>query len=299
MVVLRSQIKFRLQAGFTLIEMSIVLVIIGLIIGGVLVGQDMILTAQIRKQITQIDKYTTAVNAFRDKYQCLPGNCANAVQLGLGQAGGPGANGVGDGVIANNTNGWNSFGTGTCLGDGWHCARDYESLNFWYHLGQAGLIENSYAGYTGQTTINSFSVAQTMFPSGVFPNTVLVPTVFLGTPYAQYRTAGNGFWLFAVGGAPYYMAPAVTCAVAQRIDAKIDDGLPVTGNVGLVENPANEYPLLSGPNPSMIESITCEWGGRAAGGPFPAAWNMYDVNGTNGYDTLNVPDAMLGFVNRF
>jgi prepilin-type N-terminal cleavage/methylation domain-containing protein len=47
--------------GFTLIEMSIVLVIIGLIVGGVLVGQDLIRAAYIRAQITQIEKFNTAV----------------------------------------------------------------------------------------------------------------------------------------------------------------------------------------------------------------------------------------------
>src|SRR5450432_727787 len=74
------------ESGFTLIELSIVLVIIGLIIGGVLVGQDLIKAAEIRGQITQIEKYNTAVNTFRGKYNCLPGDCVNATALGFTQA---------------------------------------------------------------------------------------------------------------------------------------------------------------------------------------------------------------------
>jgi len=53
-------------AGFTLVELSIVLVIIGLIAGGILVGQDMIEAATVRAQISQIEKYETAANAFRN-----------------------------------------------------------------------------------------------------------------------------------------------------------------------------------------------------------------------------------------
>ena len=61
-------------AGFTLIEMSIVLVIIGLITGGVLVGRDLIEAAKIRAQITQVERFKTAVQTFRTKYNGLPGD---------------------------------------------------------------------------------------------------------------------------------------------------------------------------------------------------------------------------------
>jgi len=64
--------KYCEHSGFTLIELSIVLVIIGLIVGGVLVGRDLISAASVRAQITQIEKYQQAVNAFRDKYGGVP-----------------------------------------------------------------------------------------------------------------------------------------------------------------------------------------------------------------------------------
>jgi prepilin-type N-terminal cleavage/methylation domain-containing protein len=58
----------RHRAGFTLIELAIVLVIIGLIVGGILVGQDLINAAAVRAQVSQIEKYQTAVHTFQTKY---------------------------------------------------------------------------------------------------------------------------------------------------------------------------------------------------------------------------------------
>ena len=85
------------RSGFTLIELSIVLVIIGLIIGGVLAGQDLIVAAKNRAQISQIEKYQTAVRTFQSKYGYLPGDIMDpyATQFGF-QGRGP-YNGEGDG----------------------------------------------------------------------------------------------------------------------------------------------------------------------------------------------------------
>src|ERR1700712_5355694 len=88
--------------GFTLIELSIVLVIIGLIVGGVLVGQDLIRAAEIRATISQIEKFNTAVNTFRGKYNAIPGdmNLSTAITFGFAttnRATGAATAGQGDG----------------------------------------------------------------------------------------------------------------------------------------------------------------------------------------------------------
>src|ERR1700685_2558728 len=89
------------RGGFTLIEMSIVLVVIGLVVGGVLVGQDLIRAAYVRAQITQIEKFNTAVNTFYGKYQALPGdmNATTALANGFATRGGWGGAGDGNGII--------------------------------------------------------------------------------------------------------------------------------------------------------------------------------------------------------
>lgn len=88
-------------AGFTLIEMSIVLVIIGLIVGGILVGQDLIRASYIRATVSQIEKYNTAVNTFHDKYGFLPGdmNGTAAALFGFVSRGSHAGEGDGNGTI--------------------------------------------------------------------------------------------------------------------------------------------------------------------------------------------------------
>lgn len=100
--------------GFTLIELSIVLVTIGLLVGGVLVGQDLIKGAEVRAQITQIEKFNTAANTFYGKYGYLPGDMTQSAAAEFGflnpstRAGTQGR-GDGNGVIEGYSYDTNSF----------------------------------------------------------------------------------------------------------------------------------------------------------------------------------------------
>jgi prepilin-type N-terminal cleavage/methylation domain-containing protein len=66
------------ERGFTLIELSIVLVIIGLIAGGILAGSELIHASKVRATVKRFTEIDTAVNTYRTKYACLPGDCVNA-----------------------------------------------------------------------------------------------------------------------------------------------------------------------------------------------------------------------------
>jgi len=65
--------------GFTLVELAIVITIIGLLIGGVLKGQEMIQNAKVTATISQIKSYQAAVETFRDRFNQLPGDMTNAL----------------------------------------------------------------------------------------------------------------------------------------------------------------------------------------------------------------------------
>ena len=121
--------------GFTLIEISLVIVAMALIIAGVLVGQTLIKSAGIRALVKQPSEMEAAINVFQEKYNCLPGDCKEAEEFGLVNVdfNGSGAHdpnsgggGNGDGKIASH-----SFGSQS----------SYESMNAAYQLGKAGLIK--------------------------------------------------------------------------------------------------------------------------------------------------------------
>ena len=128
------------QVGFTLIELSIVLVIIGLIVGGVLTGQDLIKAAEIRATVGQYEKYNTAVNTFRTKYNGIPGDLLTSSAQAFGlpcisaaafpTCTGASVTGIGDGngliTDANATNANSALG---------------ETLLIWSQLSSASLIE--------------------------------------------------------------------------------------------------------------------------------------------------------------
>ena len=67
------------EQGFTLIEIAIVLVIIGLLLGGVLKGQELITSARVRNLISTQDGIKAAYFGFLDRYRALPGDYSAAV----------------------------------------------------------------------------------------------------------------------------------------------------------------------------------------------------------------------------
>jgi prepilin-type N-terminal cleavage/methylation domain-containing protein len=75
--------KPALNKGFTLIEMSIVMLVLALLAGSILVGKDLIHASEIRATVRQIDALSVAYNTFRLKFDCLPGDCSNATSFGF------------------------------------------------------------------------------------------------------------------------------------------------------------------------------------------------------------------------
>src|SRR5437773_4341126 len=97
------------EAGFTLVEIAIVLVIIGLLLGGILKGQEMITQAKIKNVINDFNGITVAITSYQDRYRALPGDDKNAAARWTIQN--P-ASGDGNGVIAGLYNANDTGGTG-------------------------------------------------------------------------------------------------------------------------------------------------------------------------------------------
>lgn len=144
--------KYR-QSGFTLVEITIVLVIIGLLLGGVLKGQELITQARIKNVINDLNGAATAIYAYQDRYKTFPGDDPGAAGRWTGTT-----SGSGDGSVCGTYN-----GTATAAaGSGVACAAGApvdDSLLLWQHLRSAGLIagpgnstavpQNAVGGLTG------------------------------------------------------------------------------------------------------------------------------------------------------
>src|SRR2546423_8018998 len=119
------------ETGFTLVESAIVLVIIGLLLGGVLKGQEMITQAKIKNIINDFNGVTVAVTSYQDRYRAIPGDDQNASTRWTTQA--P-ASGNGNGIVAGAYNAHDTSGTGSAP------AAAAASNLFWQHLRIAGFV---------------------------------------------------------------------------------------------------------------------------------------------------------------
>lgn len=118
----------RQQSGFTLVEIAIVLVIIGLLLGGVLKGQELITQGKIKNVANDLNGMTAAIYGYQDRYKAFPGDDAGASSRWTGT----GLNGNRDGVISG------EFNSNTDAN---------ESRIFWRHLRLAGFVGGDSASF--------------------------------------------------------------------------------------------------------------------------------------------------------
>jgi prepilin-type N-terminal cleavage/methylation domain-containing protein len=215
------------QGGFTLIELSIVLVIIGLIVGGILVGQDMIKAAEIRATISQIEKYNTATNTFRGKYNYIPGDIPASVATSFG-------------IFAETTGSPNTAGhqDGNGLLEGGAAAAVKglgETLEFWRHLSDAELVDGRF-GVTGNSAIGTAGALTGTVTAGTMANSFPSARIGRGNYIVTFSVTGQNFYqIFGITSVAtdgtYTSSSQLTPVESQNIDTKVDDGLPNSGAV--------------------------------------------------------------------
>jgi len=227
--------KYSQRAGFTLVELAIVLVIIGLLVGGVLVGQDLIKAAEIRASIKQMEDTNSAVNTFRTKYGGFPGdlNAARAISFQFIQRNGT-TSGNGNGLIE---------GAGASAAD--NSVFGGENALVWSDLSLASLIPSNYPGLgtaAVPATGNNGGVAVTAATRKDFlPQMRIREGASIHVTVSQGR---NNYALatFTSTATAITTRAALTPLEAKSIDEKTDDGYPLTGStvaIGGADGTAN------------------------------------------------------------
>jgi prepilin-type N-terminal cleavage/methylation domain-containing protein len=130
----------RSQSGFTLVEIAIVLVIIGLLLGGILKGQEMITQAKIKNIVNDFNGLSAAMYSYQDRYRAIPGDDRTANSRWAGSA-----KGDGNGIIQGAYNATISAAP----------SDTQETNSFWWHLRLAGFVPGATSGAAAGTQPNN------------------------------------------------------------------------------------------------------------------------------------------------
>lgn len=189
------------QRGFTLIEIAIVLVIIGLLLGGILKGQELITSARVRNLISQQDGIKAAYYGFQDRYRALPGDYATAATNLAGST--AATNGNGNGQIEAPNSGTN------------------ESILVWDHLSRAGFLNGNFAYVAGDAVKDSNTPRN---PYGQYFQLVFDANFFALNSSGVMAAAGTARHNLKTGN-------LVPVEIIAEVDRKTDDGNGGSGSI--------------------------------------------------------------------
>ncbi len=206
------------RSGFTLVELSIVLVVIGLIVGGVLVGKDLIKAAEIRAAVTQLQQYSEGYHTFKLKYGCAMGDCPNATDF------------FGAGYVSSSTfpacaSATNGIGNGNGNGfidDGGGGSSYCESVFAISALRLANFLPTTLLNLC--TSANPYMFNGINNGCGYF----LTDDLYGAVPQKSLDTLTWTVTGASTGASANY--PTISPVQAKGIDDKIDDGIPNKGN---------------------------------------------------------------------
>lgn len=214
--------KNNTSLGFTLVELSIVLIIIGLVVSGVIAGKSLIRAAEVRSAIQRLQKYQVAVITFQGKYEAYPGDIGNATDYW----------GV---AVSDGDNNGRVDTSGSLAG------QFNERFSFWQHLALAGMIEGSYTGRAGSADGNDHEPDENHPSSRISDSgwTVFYQGVKSGDA-AQFD--GSYGTVLRLGKLQEDNPPNDSNLSPQEIlgmDSKIDDGYPSSGRITPLKRDGN------------------------------------------------------------
>jgi len=209
-------------SGFTLVELAISITIIGVLIGGVLKGGELIDNARVAKTVRQLQSFKTATANFTSTYNELPGDMLNtSTRLPNCTTAPCNIGGDGDGKINGANAGANTYTPDT----------NSETNQFFYHLQAAGLVTvdpfvGVYSTEAMKTPLGG-SYAPKLVTGGAVPN-ISITAHYIFLLIERPSGAAN---MSLLGIVNYVDNPAFVPGQVGQLDRKIDDGSPSTGDM--------------------------------------------------------------------
>ncbi|MCH2546217.1 MAG: prepilin-type N-terminal cleavage/methylation domain-containing protein [Alphaproteobacteria bacterium] len=250
------------RSGFTLLEISVVLVILGLLTGGIFAGANLIRSMELKSINTEVNEYRTAIAAFQERFHALPGDMNNAEYIW-------GA--VGDTNSGDTCPDDAGVGTETCNGNGNQLiapttttlglsGEEAEGFYAWNHLHNMGLLRAEVTGVPGAASdrdaVVGTNIPRSNYNKAAGWSILNIPHSTEATGTCRSISASGGFtkgmcrfiaadnvWIFTeinygnvlVLGAQYEgyyaMQPIIPPQDADSLDNKFDDGLPASGSI--------------------------------------------------------------------
>jgi prepilin-type N-terminal cleavage/methylation domain-containing protein len=201
--------------GFTLVEISIVMIIIGLLIGGTFGGMKLIENMEVNKTVQDLKAIESAAITFKDTYGRLPGDMPNTAARLPSCTDAPCATGGNGNRRINGALSWQEAITAT-----------NEKFTFWHHLQAADLLTLG----TKNVTDLSFGEGQPESPIGGGYRNV----GFRTGSWCMNTKAGHDMWITPDSSGSYagsWYQNGINCRSIKSIDDKVDDGRPATGSV--------------------------------------------------------------------
>jgi hypothetical protein len=214
--------RAKAQQGWTLLEIVLVVLIVGLMLTGVVKGQEMITSAKVKRVAGQLDEIRASYLGFQDRYKALPGDYAEAA-LTLDCGGGTCLRGNGDGRI---------HSVATPLNG----SQVHEDLLLWTHLAASGFLKGDYRMTDGEAMATDANSPKNAY------------SVYL-------QIAFDGRYGLSDGGVPRHnlkTGAQVPIEVVAELDRKTDDGRPYRGAVQF-----SAYNANGAPNPAEGGGDAC------------------------------------------
>ncbi len=227
--------KSRFRLGFTLFEMMVVLVVIGLVMGAMFIGRDLYIAARGRGIVKEANLYKQAFAEFRIKYDQLPGDLKNPADYWPAEAQLHAGNG--NGLIV-----WSSEGPAA-----------------WRELQLAGFINNPIVVHdpaacpvVGEPGRNCYAK-----PGVNIPGSSAITGA--GWTIALHKlTVTNALYFGAFDGVSIATLPILSSLEAFAIDSKIDDGIAGRGTMRARDTPTYSYCTANNAY-TMVDDVNCSF----------------------------------------